>query len=160
MSAQSPTPGSAVVGSLTEVAPWEAELIMSIRFWMDGAEGQSEVWSGFARRFGVDRGRAELQAFERLLSVLCTCARRPLMRHGLGCTCIGSDEAVLCALVREASRGDLAEASLLAGLLVPAGYAEQVALMAAQVGQTMRDMSARASVRTSDMTRNADTTLH
>lgn len=138
------TPGADVVGKLTEIAPWEAELIMSIRFWMDSPQGQAEVWNGFARCFGADEGRAEMRSFETLLASLCTHARRPLARHGLGCTCIGSDEAVLRTLVREAARGDLAEASMIASLLVPARHAEPVALMAARVGQAMQRMARRA----------------
>ena len=82
-----------------------------------------------------------MQQFETLLTCLCSHARRPLVRHGLGCDCIGSDEAVLQTLVREAARGDLAEASMIASLLVPASHAEMVAIYAAQVGQAMKEMS-------------------
>ncbi|WP_294620438.1 hypothetical protein [uncultured Roseovarius sp.] len=137
------SPGADVVGKLTDIAPWEAELVMSIRFWMDSPQGQAEVWNGFARCFGAIEGRAEMRNFETLLTSLCTHARRPLVRHGLGCTCIGSDEAVLRTLVREAARGDLAEASMIASLLVPARHAEPIALMAARVGQAMQHMAKR-----------------
>lgn len=132
------SPGSAVVGRLTNVPPWEAELILSMRLWMDSLEGQEKVGTGFARCFGTAGGRAEIRQFERLLTALCAYARRPLVRHGLGCDCIGSDEAVLQTLVREAARGDLAEAAMVASLLVPASQAEHVALMAAQVGLAMQ----------------------
>jgi len=145
MKSVSHTAGASVVGRLTDIAPWEAELIMSMRFWMDSPEGQAEVWNGFARFFGATEGRAEMRSFESLLSILCTHARRPLVRHGLGCNWIGSDEAILQTLVREAARGDLAEAAMIASLIVPARHAEPVALMAAQVGQAMQRMSKRTS---------------
>lgn len=135
--------GASVVGKMTDIAPWEAELIMSMRVWMQGPEGQAEVWNDFARCLGVTEGRAEMRTFESLLTSLCTYARRPLVRHGLGCTCIGSDEAILQTLVREATRGDLAEAAMIASLIVPARHAEPVALMAAQVGQAMQRMATR-----------------
>ena len=106
MTAVAQTVGASVVGRLTDIAPWEAELILSMRFWMDGPEGQAAVWNGFARTLGATEGRVALRGFERLLSDLCTFARRPLVRHGPGCTCIGSDEALLQTLVREAARGD------------------------------------------------------
>ncbi|QFT60391.1 hypothetical protein FIU94_16295 [Sulfitobacter sp. THAF37] len=132
------SPGSTVVGRLTHVPPWEAELILSMRLWMDSLEGQAKVGTGFARCFGAAGGQAEVRQFERLLTALCAYARRPLVRHSLGCDCIGSDEAVLQTLVREAARGNLAEAAMVASLLVPASQAEHVALMAAQVGLAMQ----------------------
>lgn len=154
------TAGASVVGRLTDIAPWEAELIMSMRFWMDGPEGQAEVWNGFARFFGATAGRAEMRNFESLLSSLCTHARRPLIRHGLGCTCIGSDEAILQTLVREATHGDLAEAAMIASLIVPARHAEPVALMAAQVGQAMQRISKRTPYQPPTRTDAEDWILH
>lgn len=141
MTQMSAIPGNAVVGRLTEVAPWEADLIMSMRLWMENADGQRDVWNSYARCYGSTEGHAKMQQFETLLMCLCSHARRPLVRHGLGCDCIGSDEAVLQTLVREAARGDLAEASMIASLLVPASHAEMIAIYAAQVGQTMKEMS-------------------
>ena len=141
MTQMSAIPGNAVVGRLTEVAPWEADLIMSMRLWMENADGQRDVWNSYARCYGSAEGHAKMQQFETLLTCLCSHARRPLVRHGLGCDCIGSDEAVLQTLVREAARGDLAEASMIASLLVPASHAEMVAIYAAQVGQAMKEIS-------------------
>lgn len=105
-----------------------------MRFWMDGPEGQAEDWNGFARCFGANWRRAELPSFESLLSSLCTYARRPLVRRGLGCARIGSDVAILTTLARAATRGDLAEATMVASRIVPARHAKPAALMTAQVG--------------------------
>ncbi|SIT76151.1 hypothetical protein SAMN05421665_0319 [Yoonia rosea] len=154
------TKGASVVGQLTDVAPWEAELIMSVRFWMAGADSQTEVWNGFAQNFGTVEGLAELRNFECLLSDLCRFARRPLVRHGLGCTCIGSDEAILQTLVREAARGDLAEAAMIASLIVPARHAEPVALMAARVGLAMQRMVQTAPASSLPRHKPEDRTLH
>ena len=160
MTGEAHTKGASVVGRLTDIAPWEAELIMSVRFWMDGPEGQAEVWNGFARCFGANEERSEMRSFESLLSSLCTFARRPLVRHGLGCTCIGSDEAILQTLVREATRGDLAEATMIACLIVPARHAQPLALMAAQVGQAMQRMSQRTPSQPPTRTGSEDRMLH
>ncbi|WP_089885253.1 hypothetical protein [Citreimonas salinaria] len=135
------SPGSMVVGRLTDLAPWEAGLILSLRAWMEGPAGQAEVWNGFARSFGGAEGRVEMHRFETLLVTLCENARRPLVRHGGGCACIGVDEALFCTLVREAAGGDLAEAAAIAGLLVKAGQAGPVADLAAQVGRAMQRMT-------------------
>ncbi|MRU16612.1 hypothetical protein FDP25_14315 [Roseovarius sp. A21] len=152
--------GAAVVGRLTDLPPWEADLILSMRLWMQSPEGQAEVWNGFARCFGPVEGRAEMQQFESLLRNLCHNARRPLVRHALGCTCIGTDEAVLRMLVREAARGDLAEATMIASLLVPAGQAEQVALISARVGRAMQRMSRHMPQSTQRPAHSANRRLH
>ncbi|MGR3273442.1 hypothetical protein DU478_17065 [Thalassococcus profundi] len=160
MTAVAQTVGASVVGRLTDIAPWEAELILSMRFWMDGPEGQAAVWNGFARTLGATEGRVALRGFERLLSDLCTFARRPLVRHGPGCTCIGSDEALLQTLVREAARGDHAEAVMIASLLVPARHAEPIAVLAARVGKAMRQVAQRAPRLQQDSPPPEPRTLH
>lgn len=147
MSAMTPIPGSSAVGRLEDLPPWEAELVIATRLWLDSPEGQAAVWADFARRFGPAAGRAALRQLEGFLTVLCTQARRPFVHHGAGCGCLGSDEAVLAAILREAARGDLAESALLAGLLMPAGQAELVALRAAELGQTMQRLAGRGSLR-------------
>lgn len=135
------SPGRMVVGRLTDLAPWEAGLILFLRAWMDGPAGQAEVWNGFARAFGGTEGRVHMHRFEALLVTLCDNARRPLMRHGGGCACLGSDEALFCTMVREAAGGDSAEAAAIAGLLVRARHADAVADLAAQVGAALRRMT-------------------
>ncbi|WP_152452895.1 hypothetical protein [Roseivivax sp. THAF40] len=133
---------------------------MSIRLWMEGPEGKAEVWNSFARCFGGDAGRAEIHRFETLLASLYTYARRPLVRHGLACMCIGSDEAILQTLVREAARGDLPEAAMIASLIVPARHAEPVALMAAPVGQAMQRISKRTPIQRPERTGSEERILH
>ncbi|APE43036.1 hypothetical protein BOO69_06095 [Sulfitobacter alexandrii] len=137
-------PGSSVVGHLTDIPLWEAELILSMRLWRESPEGQAEVSRGFARCYGPAGGAAETRGFDRLLGALCRHARRPLTWHGLGCSCIGADEAVLQTFVREAAQGDLAEAAMIASLIAPAAQAEHLALMAAQVGRAMQGMARSA----------------
>ncbi|MFW2544825.1 hypothetical protein ACN2XU_19495 [Primorskyibacter sp. 2E107] len=160
MTGAAQTAGASVVGQLSDIAPWEAELILSMRLWMEGPEGQAEVWNGFARCFGAIEGRAEMRTFESLLTSLCTFARRPLVRHGLACRCIGSDEAILKTLVREATCRDLAEAAMIACLLVPARHAEPLAQMAAQVGRAMQRMATRVPTGPRPQGARPDRTLH
>src|SRR6056297_1832661 len=152
--------GRAVVGRLTDIAFWEAEFILSMRLWMSSPEGQAEVWNGFARCFGAPAGRSEMRCFESLLSNINMHARRPLVRHGLGCDCIGSDEAILRTLVRDATRGDLAEATMIASLLVPARHAEPIALIAAKVGQAMQRLARDAPASASTQSQTEHRILH
>ena len=133
--------GAAVVGQLTEVMPWEAELILNLRLWQDGATGQSQVWTAYANAFGAAKARVHMRSFERLLWMIETNMLRPLVRHGVACRCIGSDEAVFANMVRFASEGELHEASLIATLLVRPAHAEQVALLAGEVGAATRELA-------------------
>ena len=98
--------GAAAVGRLTEVMPWEAELILNMRLWQDGPTGQAQVWEAYASAFGQSEARQHLRAFERLLWMIETNMLRPLIRHSVACSCIGSDEAVFANMVRFASDGD------------------------------------------------------
>ncbi len=136
--------GATVVNRLTALPAWEAELVLSMRFWLDGAEGREKVWNSFAQTFGAAEGRTQLRLFEGLLSSLCNHARRPFVRHGRGCTCIGADEAVLLTLVREAAKGDIAEAAQIASLMVPAAQAELIALKSVELGRAMQQMTHRS----------------
>lgn len=130
--------GAAAVGQLTEVSPWEAELILNMRLWQDGPTGQTQVWTIYAETFGQAEGRQHLHSFERLLGLIDANMLRPLVRHGVACRCIGSDEAVFANMVRFASDGELHEASLIATLLVRPSHAEHVAVLAGEVGTVVR----------------------
>ena len=154
------SPGRMVVGLLTDLAPWEAGLILFLRSWMDGPVGQADVWNSYARSFGGTEGRTEMHRFETLLVTLCDNARRTLVRHGGGCACIGTDEAIFCNLVREAARGDLAEAAAIASLLVRACHAEAVAILAAQVGRAMQRMTWNIPAGPDNLTGNGGRRLH
>ncbi|MEM8579996.1 MAG: hypothetical protein AAGF50_02210 [Pseudomonadota bacterium] len=133
-----PIRGAAPVGKLNEFPKWEAELVQNLRLWMDGNEGRSEVWNTYASALGKTSATASLNAFERLLLMIDTNMLRPMVRHSVGCRCLGSDEAVFLHLVRTASAGDLHEATMIATLIVRSANAEPLALLAASVGETLR----------------------
>ncbi|MEL6679916.1 MAG: hypothetical protein AAFQ51_14505 [Pseudomonadota bacterium] len=137
--------GGAPVSVLTRLEPWEAELILNLRLWFSGPDGQALVWTSYRRALPGPVARAELQAFERLLRLVTDHAHRTLVRRDVACTCVGSDEAVFAHLVSVASAGDLTEASLIATLLVRAAHAEHAALLAGQVGSACRRMVARTA---------------
>ena len=137
--------GNTVVGRLSDCPGWEADLVMALRLWLEGAEGQTQLWTAYARSFGAATGRSKLKQFEALLRELLLHARRPLVRHGLACDCIGSDEAIVQTIVREAVRGDFEEARMIASLIVPARNADMVATYAAEVGKTLMTMSAKVA---------------
>ncbi|MEM6422009.1 MAG: hypothetical protein AAF698_05415, partial [Pseudomonadota bacterium] len=94
--------------------------------------------------FGAREGKRQLAAFETLIETLITHGRRPIMRHGIGCRCLGADECVLANLVGAAGQGDREEAALMAALLVRPGMATTVAAMAEEVGVVLRRMTLRS----------------
>ena len=133
--------GGVAVGVLRNVDVWEAELIISLRLWCSGLSGRADVYEAFSSRFSSERAAQEFEAFERLLNSISIYANRPLLLHDVECSCIGADELIFVHLVATASSGDLREASLIATLLIGAAQAENIALLAAQVGQTVKQMS-------------------
>lgn len=149
--------GGAAIGVLSAMEPWEAEAIVDLRLWCDGPQGQQLVWTTFSRHLPQESAQDEMRAFERLVSIITKNAHRPLVRHEVNCSCAGSDECVFAHLIGTASDGYLSDASLIASLLVSPSQAEQVALLAGQVGCALRKISARA---TSPVERVPDNIVH
>ena len=135
--------GTAKVGVLSAMEPWETELILNLRLWCSGPDGQTKVWNCLAAALPRGAAHDEMHAFERLIDILARYAHRPLMHHDVACACVGADEALFAHLVGLASGGDLHEASQVACLLVTAAQAEPVALLAAQVGATAKTLAGR-----------------
>tara|TARA_B100001059_G_C17790815_1_gene560037 strand:+ start:909 stop:1391 length:483 start_codon:yes stop_codon:yes gene_type:complete len=141
--------GGVSVGVLRNAEVWEAELIISLRLWCSGLSGRADVYDAFSTQFSPERAAQEFETFERLLNSISIYAHRPLLLHDLECACIGADEQIFVHLVATASAGDLREASLITTLLIGAAQAENIALLAAQIGQSFKQMSlTRAHVNT------------
>jgi hypothetical protein len=115
--------GAVPVGVCTHLPPVEGGAVRALRLWFSGAEGRAEMAARFARRFGAEAGGAHLDRLGRFLETLAGSCRRPLMRHGIGCACLGADECVLATLLAAAGEGDRDEAMLLACVLVRADRA-------------------------------------
>lgn len=129
--------GAAPVGLLDRMDPWEARLVANLRLWCEGPRMQARV----RRDYDVlcaGRGAEEYEAFDRLIATLIGASYRPLARHSVGCTCLGADEAIFANFVRTASEGHLTDAALIATLITGPARAEYIALLAGQVGETLR----------------------
>ena len=114
MSADHHARGGAAVAVLSRMDAWEADVVLSLRLWCEGPQGQAQVWSAF---------------------------RRPLVRHDVGCACVGADEAIFLNLIRTAADGHLTDAALIATLLTGPAEAERIALLAGEVGACARRMN-------------------
>ncbi|MGY9049043.1 MAG: hypothetical protein ACKVKF_18855, partial [Rhodobacterales bacterium] len=133
--------GGAPIGTLTGMDPWQAELILNLRLWCEGPNGQTQVWDSFTTALPDDAAQKEFHAFAQLIQLIGSRCRRPLIRHDLNCDCVGSDEGIFAHFVATASEGHLADAALMATLLMSAAEAESAAILAARVGTTARKRS-------------------
>jgi hypothetical protein len=106
--------------------------------WCEGPRGQAQVWTEFRRALPGPVAQRECRNFERLLHTLIDAAHRPLVRHDVGCACVGADECVFVHLVRTAADGHLTDAALIATLLAGPSQAEHIALLAGAVGACAR----------------------
>ncbi|MEM9577410.1 MAG: hypothetical protein AAF999_10400 [Pseudomonadota bacterium] len=134
------SPGGATVAVLNRLEAWEAALVIDLRMWCDGPSGQAEVWNGYRRSLPGQNAKRACRSFEILLTTLIKSAYRPLVRHDTGCSCVGADENILVNLVRTASDGQLNDAALIATLIAGPAQAEHIAVLAGEVGETLRHM--------------------
>ncbi|MEO0945096.1 MAG: hypothetical protein AAFY06_09660 [Pseudomonadota bacterium] len=136
--------GGASVAVLNSLDGWEANLVMNLRLWCEGPNGRIQVWNDYACSFPKGEAKSEMHAFEALLTALVECASRPLVRHSVHCSCVGSDECVFVNLVKTAADGHLNDAALIATLLTRPSKAEMIAMLAGQVGTGARQIYTHA----------------
>ncbi|SLN51203.1 hypothetical protein [Pseudooctadecabacter jejudonensis] len=132
--------GGAPVGYLTELDAVEAASVIYLRLWSDGPDAKSQVWTDFANTLGADQGRRALKSFDQLCSLCAQHGRRPLMRHGIHCKCLGADESCFANFIATAALGEREDAMLIATLLVRADVAPLLASLAADVGFALKRM--------------------
>lgn len=130
--------GAALVGTMQSLTDWEAEVVGSLRLWCSGPAGHIKFWNRLVKTVGPDRARDEMIAFDRLVFLISNNAHRPLVRKSTTSRCICADEAMFLHLVSTATEGDLHEAAGAAALMVRAAHAEQIAILAAEVGETAK----------------------
>ena len=133
--------GGTPVAQMHRLPRWEAQMLMNFRLWCDGPEGQQDVWNEYRCALPYPEARCACRHLEMLILEIGRHAHRPLVRHQVGCACVGSDEAVFLNLLRTASKGNRRDASLIATLLVGATHAHDVAVLADQVGSCARRLA-------------------
>lgn len=115
--------GAAAVGHLADLPALEASAVHCLRLWSDAAEGRAAL--------------SEERSTELLRQICGLCAsygRRPLMRHGLGCACLGADEACFAHMVAAAATGAREDALMLAALIVRPDLAPALVALSEQLG--------------------------
>lgn len=132
------TRGGTAVAALNRLEAWEANLVLNLRLWCEGPSGRQHARRDYTGAFPADKADQAWEAFEGLVQMIIRTAHRPLVRHDVGCNCVGSDEYVFVHLIRTASDGHLNDAALIATLLCGPAHAEHIAILAGEVGDTLR----------------------
>lgn len=136
--------GGAAVALLTSMEAWEAKLVLNLRLWCDGPDGQAQVWKEYREVLPCANAHDAYRQFELLLSTLARNAHRPLVTNTVEGASDGSDACILVNLVRFALDGHLNDAALVATLIVGPSSAEHVALLAGEVGTRARRIGAQS----------------
>ncbi len=130
--------GGVAVAALDHMEAWEVNLVLNLRLWCDGPNAQRLARRDYAEAFPDSEADRAWASFERLVCKVLGTAHRPLIRHEVGCNCVGSDECIFVHLIRTASDGHLNDAALIATLLSGPAHAEHIAILAGEVGDTIR----------------------
>ena len=154
----SPSRGGVTVGTLSELPPLEAGAVIYLRHWFSGAETRAQMRRDFEVNFGPGLAEAAFQAFGSLCNFCATHGRRPLVRHGMACNCLGADENCFANLIAAAAAGQQDDAQILASLIVQPRKVQELTQLADDCGTFLQQiMGATPSVRAS---RPVTATLH
>lgn len=148
MTVHAPPRGGAPVGMLAELPAVEVGAVLYLRLWCDGQDSQRRIRADFAATLGAGAGDTAWRCFEDLCSLCVRHGRRPLMRHHLGCKCLGADEACFANFIAAAGEGQREDAMLLASLIVRPDMAPCLVGLAERFGLTLRRMALSAAPET------------
>ena len=101
--------GGAAVGRIDTLQPLEGLSVRALRRWCDG--GAEALAEDLGWALGEAKGERAAQAFDALCRHCLSSCRRPLVRHGGGCPCLGADEAAFAQLVQTATEGEREDAT-------------------------------------------------
>ncbi len=131
--------GGATVGRLTDLSPIEASAVLYLRQWSDAALARAD---GLAQE--SDQDSVATSVMDRLCSLCAHHGRRPLIRHGLGCSCLGADENCFAQMIAAASEGAREDTMMLAALIVRPDFAPALAALSEELALALRRMSVAA----------------
>lgn len=133
--------GAARVGLLADLDAVEAGAVLYLRLWCDGDRNQ--VARDFEAALGDAHGEAACRTLDQLCGLCARHGRRPLMRHHLGCACLGADEACFANFIAAAVGGEREDAMLIATLIMRADMAPCAAALAQDLGLALKRMAIR-----------------
>lgn len=126
--------GSEPVATIAALPFHEALVIGALRARCDGPDAVADFEMELTALYGRDRMERISERLDEFFGLTLRHVRRPVMRHGQTCSCVGADEAVLAHLVSLSTSGDREDAMLMACLLVRADVAPIVVSLAQTLG--------------------------
>lgn len=142
MSSAAISRGGATVGSLSGLPALEAEAVLCLRHWFSGPEARRRMQAQLTASLGGDTAEEAVRHFGQLCQLCLSHGRRPLVRHGLHCDCLGADENVFANFIASAAAGDNADAMMMATLIVAPQMAPGLMSAAAGFGQALKQATA------------------
>lgn len=133
--------GGAAVGRLADLPPVEAGAVMYLRMWSEGAHSRATAASDFDLALGCGNGKSAMSTLEQICSLCAMHGRRPMVRHGLGCSCLGADESCFAHMIGAAADGQQEDAMMMAALIVRPDFAPSLAALSEQFGLALRRMT-------------------
>ncbi len=150
--------GGATVGVLSELPPIEATAVRHLRQWFDSPGTRLEMRDEVISHLGAELTDVALQTFGQLCMLCVQHGRRPLIRHGLQCACLGADENCFANMVAAAADGQVDDTMLFASLIVRPSMARELLPLASEFGFLLRQMT--TAMPPPLPRRPASTTLH
>lgn len=138
--------GGETVGMLAQRSPAEIAVIRALRLWCDGADGQHDLRQEFSAGLVSDDAARTFTNFDACVRLILRYASRNLVRNDVNSSYISADEAIFANLISTATSGHLQDASLIATLLCGPAQAERIALLAGEVGQSVKRLTQHANV--------------
>jgi hypothetical protein len=125
--------GAAPVAVLAELPAVEMAAVLALRLWCSGAEGRARLAADLALALGAAAADAD-HGLSELIRLVVQGGRRPMMRHGIDCPCVGGDESAFAQMVAAAAGGDREDALIFALALMPPVAAFAACQQAGPVG--------------------------
>ncbi len=126
--------GGAPVKFLSELPEVEAGTVCFLRLWCESPESRGQVITDLNDLLGPAHVPLAVDSLGQMCDLFSRYARRPVMRHHSGCSCLGADEACFANLVAEAAAGHRDDAFLFVMLIVRADFAPALVGLAEQFG--------------------------
>jgi hypothetical protein len=124
--------GAAPVSRIEAVDQQTLLLVTALRKF--GRSDEDLFWDNMTSLIGPARGDAARSYFDELMLLFTRYARRPLMTHDGGCSCIGADEANFALFICSATCGETEDAMLQAMLILRPDVVSSAVGIAQQLG--------------------------
>ena len=128
------------------------------RAWCEGGKERDIIAKDFRYVMGAS-APALVEDFDALMTTVLHNARRPVMRHGLGCKCFGGDESAFANMIAAAAGQDRDDAMLFASTIMTGHAAWSAVSLAQRLGQVFLRL-AHLPVTSPEPTHGTDGTFY